>query len=97
MGGFVVADLPAIDAITSSGRMVLTMMASIPEFEARRISERTREALAAAKAQGVKLGGYRERAAKQAAARRGQAVAEAEQRLGVLAKPQGGDLRMVAV
>ena len=46
MGGFVFCDLPDIDATTSAGRMVLTMMASVAEFEARRISERTKEALA---------------------------------------------------
>lgn len=46
MGGFVCCDLPDIDATTSAGRMLLTMMASVAEFEARRISERTKEALA---------------------------------------------------
>ena len=65
--------------------MGLTMMASVAEFEARRISEGTREALAAAKARGVKLGGDREGTARQSAARRSQAVAEAEHLLGVLA------------
>ena len=58
--------------------MVLTMMASVAEFEARRISGRTREALAAAKAWGAKLSGDREAAASQASARGERATAEAE-------------------
>jgi DNA invertase Pin-like site-specific DNA recombinase len=85
MGGFVFCDLPDIDATTSAGRMVLTLMASVAEFEARRISERTREALQAAKERGVRLGGYREAAARQSAARRERATAEAESLRGVLA------------
>ena len=84
MGGFVFCDLPDIDATTSAGRMVLTMMASVAEFEARRISERTKEALAAAKARGVCLGGYREGAAQKASERKQKAIAEAEGLRGVL-------------
>ena len=60
------------------------MMASVAEFEARRISERTKEALAAAKARGVRLGGYRPGAAQKASERKRKAVAEAEDLRGVL-------------
>lgn len=56
MGGFVFCDLPDIHATTRAGRMMLTMMASVVEFEARRITERTKEALAAAMTRGVCLG-----------------------------------------
>ena len=85
MGGFLFCDLPDIDATTSAGRMVLTMMASVAEFEARRISERTRDALAAAKARGVKLGGLRPNTLTRNDAARDRATAEAEKLRGVLA------------
>ena len=49
MGGFLFCDLPDVDATTAAGKMVLSVMASVAEFEAGRISERTRDALAAAK------------------------------------------------
>lgn len=78
MGGFLFCDLPDIDATTSAGRMVLTMMASVAEFEARRISERTRDALAAAKARGVKLGGLRPTTLRRNDAARDRATADAE-------------------
>ena len=52
-------DFPDLDATTPVGRMVLTQMAAVAEFERRRISERVSDALQAAKARGVKLGGFR--------------------------------------
>ena len=67
-------DFPDLDGTTSVGRMVLTQMAAVAEFERRRISERIVAALDQAKQRGTKLGGYRggevstdaRRAAKQA-------------------------------
>lgn len=78
MGGFLFCDLPDLDCTTAAGRMVLSVMASVGEFEARRISERTKEALAAAKARGVKLGGLRPSTAAANAATRQKALARAE-------------------
>lgn len=51
----VFCDLPHVPA-GAMGRFLLTQMASVAELEAGLISERTRAALAAAKARGVKLG-----------------------------------------
>ncbi len=49
------ADLPQIEGPT--GRFMLTQMAAVAELEAGMIGDRTRKALQAAKARGVKLGG----------------------------------------
>jgi DNA invertase Pin-like site-specific DNA recombinase len=51
----VFCDLPEIPA-GATGRFLLTQMASVAELERGLISERTKAALAAAKARGVKLG-----------------------------------------
>lgn len=95
MGGFLFCDLPDVDATTAAGRMVLTVMASVAEFESRRISERTREALAAAKARGVVLGGLRANTLKRNDAARDRAQAGAERLRPVLAamQAQGASLR----
>jgi len=98
MGGFLFCDLPDVDATTAAGRMVLTVMASVAEFEARRISERTREALAAAKARGVKLGGLRANTLTRNDAARAKALAEAEKLRPLLTalQSQGASLREMA-
>jgi DNA invertase Pin-like site-specific DNA recombinase len=51
------ADLPAIEGAT--GRFLLQQMVAVAELEAGMISKRTKDALAAAKRRGVKLGGDR--------------------------------------
>jgi len=96
-GGLLFADLD-VDASTAAGRMVLSLMASVAEFEARRISERTREALAAARARGVKLGGLRPGTLTRNDEARDRATAESEKLRPVLAalQAQGASLRAMA-
>jgi len=96
--GLLFADLPDVDATNAAGRMILGVMAQVAQFEAERIGERTREALAAAKARGVKLGGRREAAVVAAHARKGEAVKRAEALRGVLTPmaSSGQSLRQMA-
>ena len=96
--GILFADLPEADTSTAAGRMVLSVMASVAEFEARRISERTREALAAARARGVKLGGLRPGTITRNDAARDRATAESEKLRPVLAPmhARGESLRTMA-
>lgn len=70
---FVAVDMPA------ANKAMLQMMAVFAEMERDMISKRTTDALAAARARGVKLGGYREGAAEActAAAERRNAEAKA--------------------
>jgi DNA invertase Pin-like site-specific DNA recombinase len=60
-GGVVFCDLPTIPA-GPVGKFLITQMAAVAELEAGLISQRTRAALTAAKARGVKLGNPRLRA-----------------------------------
>jgi DNA invertase Pin-like site-specific DNA recombinase len=50
-------DLPKdMDTTTASGRLTMQIMGGMAEFQRRRISENTKDALAAAKARGIRLG-----------------------------------------
>lgn len=95
MAGFLFCDLPDVDATTSAGRLILSVMASVAEFESRRISERTREALAAAKARGVQLGGLRPNTITRNDAAREKAQAATERLRPILSalSAQGASLR----
>jgi DNA invertase Pin-like site-specific DNA recombinase len=55
-GGVVFCDLPSLPE-GPTGKFLLTQMASVAELEAGLISQRTKSALAAAKAKGKRLGG----------------------------------------
>lgn len=66
------ADLPAIEGPT--GRFMLQQMAAVAELEAGLISGRTKAALAAAKARGKVLGGYRGAVLSDEARQAGRAV-----------------------
>jgi DNA invertase Pin-like site-specific DNA recombinase len=98
LAGFLFCDLPEIDATTSAGRLILSVMASVAEFESRRISERTREAMQQARGRGVRFGAARPRVAEANEARRQQATEAAERLRGILGPmaATGASLRNMA-
>ncbi len=98
MGGFLFCDLPEVDATTATGRMVLTVMASVAEFEARRISERTRDALQAAKAKGTALGAHIPAVAQCNAERAAEALQRAQELAPIILpmRQRGDSFRTIA-
>jgi DNA invertase Pin-like site-specific DNA recombinase len=74
--GVVFCDLPQLPP-GPSGRFILTLFAAVAELETGLISQRTRDALAAAKARGVRLGNPRLIAGSPGAAEHARAAAKA--------------------
>jgi len=83
-GGLLFADFPDVDPTTPEGELFIHQMAAFAQFEARRISQRTKAGLAVAKSRGVKLGGLRGGQAAANEAKKKNATDAAERLRGIL-------------
>jgi DNA invertase Pin-like site-specific DNA recombinase len=83
-GGLLFADFPDVDPATAEGELFINQMAAFAQFEARRISQRTKAGLAVAKNRGVKLGGLRPGQERSRAALAQKALGQAEKLRGIL-------------
>lgn len=97
-GGLLFADFPDVDPTTAEGELFINQMAAFAQFEARRISQRTKAGLAVAKARGVKLGGNRGGQEIASAAKSAKALAHVQKIEGLLLPlaEQGLSLRAIA-
>ena len=85
-GGLLFADFPDVDATTPEGELFINQMAAFAQFEARRISQRTKAGLAVAKSRGKVLGGVRAGQEASREASKAKANADAEKLRGILSQ-----------
>lgn len=96
-GGLLFADFPDVDPSTPEGELFINQMAAFAQFEARRISQRTKAGLAVAKSRGVQLGGRRPGQERANALSRQRAQEAAERLRGVLGPLAAGGASLRAM